>query len=80
MGDSNKKCQVKRVIATQSVTFEELHTIVVQVETNLNSRPLTPIPTYSNVLNVITPRYFLIGDMLTAPPDPNLTDVKFGRL
>ena len=37
------------------LTFEELMTVIVQVEVFLNSKPLTPLPQASGDLEALTP-------------------------
>ncbi|KOC64126.1 hypothetical protein WH47_01694 [Habropoda laboriosa] len=74
------KAHLKRTIGEQRLTFEELYTLLTQVESCLNSRPLTPISSDPNDLNPLTPGHFLIGDALTALPDHDLTGVNSHRL
>lgn len=74
------KYHLRRVIATQTFTAEELLTIIIHVEANLNSRPITPLSTDPHDLNALTPAHFLIGDVLNTPPDPSLMDLNFDRL
>ena len=51
------------------LNFDELSTVLTQVEACLNSRPLTPLPDHSDALEVLTPGHFLRGRPLTALPD-----------
>lgn len=52
------------------MTFEEtFYTLLVQIESCLNSRSVTPLPFDPDDLNPLTPDHFLIGDALTAIPD-----------
>ena len=52
------------------LTFEEMSTILVQIEACLNSRPLIPLNIVNDcVADVLTPGHFLIGQSLTALPD-----------
>ncbi|XP_017788507.1 PREDICTED: uncharacterized protein LOC108571048 [Habropoda laboriosa] len=79
-GVRSVKTHLKKVVGEQRLTYEELYTILTQVEACLNSRPLHPISTDPNDLNPLTPGHFLIGDALMALPQPDLTNVTETRL
>ncbi|KOC59254.1 hypothetical protein WH47_12564 [Habropoda laboriosa] len=74
------KHHIKRVIGDQRLTYEELYTFLTQVESCLNSRPLSPLSDDPNDLNPLTPGHFIIGDLLTALPQQDLRDINPGRL
>ena len=65
------KKHLKRIVGTVRLTFEELTTVLTQIEACLNSRPLVPItlPDDDGV-DVLTPGHFLIGRPMCALPDP----------
>ena len=63
------KTHLKKVIGETLLNFEELTTILTQVEACLNSQPLTPIPSEEDGIEVLTPGHFLIGQPLEAIPD-----------
>ena len=50
-------------------TFEEVTTLLTQVEAVLNSRPLVPSPSDDNGIEALTPCHFLIGRPLESIPD-----------
>lgn len=79
-GIKSIKYHLKRVMYNASLTFEELFTILVQIESILNSRPLTQLSTDPNDLEVLTPAHFLIGRTFTSLPDPDVRDIKLNRL
>ena len=68
-GCKNIKLHLRRVVGEARLTYEELTTILAQIEACLNSRPFTPLPDPSDSLEVLTPGHFLIGKPLTALPD-----------
>ena len=64
------KQHLRKVIGEVRLTYEEMATVLAQVEACLNSRPLTPLPEPSDGMEALTPGHFLIGKPLTAFPDP----------
>lgn len=51
------------------LTFEELTTLLCQVESCINSRPLVPLSTETTDLRALTPGHFLIGVPLLEIPE-----------
>lgn len=68
-GVKSIKFHLKRSIGNSKLTYEELTTLLVQIEACLNSRPLTPMSSDPADLSVLTPGHFLTGDALLAPPN-----------
>ena len=65
----NMKTLLRKTIGTHNLTFEELSTVLVEVEATLNSRPLHPLDSTSpDGLSPLTPGHFIIGRPLRAPP------------
>lgn len=79
-GVKSVKTHLFRVIGEQVLTFEEFYTVLVQIEAILNSRPLCAISSDPNDDSVLTPGHFLTLEPLTSVPDPDLGDIKLGRL
>lgn len=79
-GIKSSKYHLKRVIGNAILTFEELCTLLVQVEATLNSRPISPLSSDPNDLQPLSPAHFLIGRPLTSLPDPDVTHIKDSRL
>lgn len=79
-GVKSVKTHLYRVIGSQVLTYEELYTVLVQIEAVLNSRPLCPLSSDPNDLTVLTPGHFLTQEPLSALPDPNLGEIKLNRL
>ena len=59
----------RRIVGGVRLTFEELATVLMQIEACVNSRPLTPLPHPEDGIEALTPGHFLIGNPLEALPD-----------
>ena len=69
-----------RLIGNVKLNFEEMTTVITEIEAILNSRPLTPLSTDPDDLQPLTPGHFLTGDALNALPAPDLTSTQMNRL
>ncbi|XP_045446878.1 uncharacterized protein LOC123655084 [Melitaea cinxia] len=81
--EANIKClksHLHRVLGNAHLVFEDLYTVLVQIEAILNSRPLTPLSTDPTDLTPLTPGHFLVGRPMTALPTPALVNVNTNRL
>ncbi|XP_033363222.1 uncharacterized protein LOC117241396 [Bombus vosnesenskii] len=74
------KRHLRRVVGNELLTFENLNTLIIEIESMLNSRPLTPISSDPNDLLVLTPGHFLIGDSLTSFRERDFRDTPSNRL
>lgn len=61
------KHHIRRVTTDQIFTFEGWSTLAVQIESILNSRPLTAISDDPHDISALTPGHFLIGEPLVQP-------------
>jgi hypothetical protein len=74
------KYHLRRTLGSHIATYEELSTLLAEIEACLNSRPLCALsddpfkPTY------LSPGHFLIGEPLTQLPAADYTNVKCNRL
>lgn len=74
------KLHLHRVFYGESLTFEEMSTVLCQIESCLNSRPLLPLTESIEDINVITPGHFIIGNALTAPSEPSYLELNPNHL
>ncbi|XP_071653060.1 uncharacterized protein [Temnothorax longispinosus] len=74
------KHHLRRVIGEATLTYEEMATLLSQVEACLNSRPLQALTDDPEDLSPLTPGHFLIGSALSVVPEPSLTEEKTARL
>ncbi|XP_060845438.1 uncharacterized protein LOC132925023 [Rhopalosiphum padi] len=74
------KTHLKKVIGAQIYTNEEFTTLITRIEGVLNSRPMLPLSSDPNDLEVLTPGHFLIGQPLLSLPEENVVDTPTNRL
>ncbi|XP_038119883.1 uncharacterized protein LOC119769982 [Culex quinquefasciatus] len=74
------KTHFKKTIGLRVLQHDEFVTVLVQIEACLNSRPLTPLSSDPNDLDVLTPGHFLVQRPLTAVAEPDLAEVPENRL
>lgn len=67
-GIKSCKFHLKRVIGNSTLTFEEMITVLSQIEACLNSRPMWRIDDDGESLP-LTPGHFLVGEPLVVAPD-----------
>ncbi|XP_015115550.1 uncharacterized protein LOC107040119 [Diachasma alloeum] len=74
------KYHLSRTIRDTTLTFEELSTLLTQIEAVLNSRPLQALSEEPDDVLCLTPGHFLIGEAPIALPEPSLDHLNVGRL
>ncbi|XP_058810926.1 uncharacterized protein LOC131675800 [Topomyia yanbarensis] len=79
-GVKSVKFHLKRILAEHNLSYEQLSTVLAQIEAILNSRPLTPISDDPNDVRAITPAHFLIGREFQAISEPSYKKIPPGRL
>lgn len=74
------KFHLKRIIGEASLRYDELSTLLAQVEAILNSRPLTPLSNDPNDLSALTRAHFLIECSIMTYPEPTIKELPTNRL
>jgi hypothetical protein len=75
------KYHLKRVLQSYVLTYEQLNTILCQIEAVLNSRPLLPVTANDvNDYSYLSAGHFLIGAAMTSLPEADLADSPTNRL
>nr|XP_042906318.1 uncharacterized protein LOC122270943 [Parasteatoda tepidariorum] len=67
----SSKSHLKRTIGDHKLTLEEFLTLIAQIESCLNSRPLCPVSDNPAELSAL-PGHFLVGTTLSSIPEENL--------
>lgn len=78
-GVKSIKYHLKRILNT-NLTFEEMATVLCEIEACLNSRPLSTIDDDIGNITPLTPGHFLIGEAPIVVPSPSLENVKVHNL
>lgn len=79
-GVKQVKHHLRRVVGNHLLTFEEMTTVLAQIEAVLNSRPLCALSDDPEDLAALTPGHFLIGEPMNSFPEPDVTHTKLNRL
>lgn len=79
-GVKSVKTHLKHILINKTPTFEELCTLLCQIEAVWNSRPIEPCTDNIDDLDPLTPGHFLIGGPLNALPQISLLDINEHRL
>ncbi|XP_018396134.1 PREDICTED: uncharacterized protein LOC108774501 [Cyphomyrmex costatus] len=74
------KQHLRKVTKDAHLRFEELETLLIQIEAILNSRPITPLSSDPRDLRVLIPGHFIIGSPLTAYPEESIDAIQMNRL
>ncbi|XP_055633676.1 uncharacterized protein LOC129774014 [Toxorhynchites rutilus septentrionalis] len=69
-----------RVLGQHKLDYDDMKTLLIQIEGCLNSRPIIPISDDPSDLKPLTPGHFLLGSSLKAVPDVDLSSIPFNRL
>lgn len=75
-GVKSMKYHLKRVVGERILTYDELSTLLCQVEAYLNSRPLHPLSTDPFDLSALTPGHMLVGEPLVNIPERSYEEFK----
>lgn len=73
-GVKSVKHHLRRILNDRTPSYQEITTLLCEIEACLNSRPLAPHTEAVDGLDVLTPSHFLIGSAATAIPSPSLLD------
>lgn len=79
-GVRSVKFHLRRVIGEHALTYEELSTLLCEIEACLNSRPITAMSEDPEDFSVLTPGHFLVGEALVAVPQPSLANTPAEKL
>ncbi|XP_018375251.1 PREDICTED: uncharacterized protein LOC108769020 [Trachymyrmex cornetzi] len=79
-GVKSMKHHLLRIVGNTLLTYEEMSTLLAQVEAILNSRPLSPLSNDPDDLLALTSGHFLISYAPVTIPEPSLELVKTTHL
>ncbi|XP_055527689.1 uncharacterized protein LOC129720261 [Wyeomyia smithii] len=69
-----------RVLGKGLLRYDDMETLLTQIERCLNSRPLIKLTNDPEDLHVLTPGHFLVGSALQSVPELNYDNIPLNRL
>ncbi|XP_075162898.1 uncharacterized protein LOC142235533 [Haematobia irritans] len=79
-GVKSTKYHLKRIVKDRILNYEELSTLLCQIESCLNSRPLAPLSSDHTNFDALTPAHFLVGEPTTCIQEESLLDTNINLL
>ncbi|XP_038106193.1 uncharacterized protein LOC119765966 [Culex quinquefasciatus] len=74
------KKHLRVVLGNTAQTYEDLSTVLTQIEARLNPRPLCQLFASPDSYEALTPGHFIINQPLNLLPEPDISHIKEGRL
>lgn len=74
------KKHLHRQLGNSRLSFEDMSTVLCQIEASMNSRPLVPMSDDPNDFNALTPAHFLISTTMHAIPNLDVRQIPANRL
>ncbi|XP_039435277.1 uncharacterized protein LOC120417340 [Culex pipiens pallens] len=74
------KKHLRVVLGNTALTYEDLSTVLTQIEACLNSRPLCQLFASPDSYEALTLGHFIINQPLNLLPEPDISHIKEGRL
>lgn len=74
------KYHLRRIVGSAHLTFKDVQTLLCQIQSSLNSRPICSLTDDVEDLNILTPGHFIVGKSPTTLPEESLLDINENRL
>lgn len=79
-GVKSVKQHLCKIVGSNTLTIEEMTTLLVRIEACLNSRLIAPLTNDPDDLTPLTSGHFLIGGPILSVPEPSVLNIKENRL
>lgn len=79
-GVKTVKHHLYRVLGNTILSYEQFSTVIYQIESCVNSRPLYPLSNDPSDILSLTPAHFLISEFLISIPHYNWMEISMNRL
>lgn len=69
-----------RIVGPHRLAYDDMETLLSQIESCLNSRPIAPMSDDPSDYDPLTPGHFLVGTALKAVPQADFSSIPYNRL